>query len=123
MKKLLLELEDLSVESFDTLPGRGRWGDGTVFGHTGQPSCHDFGCWSQANPTCLGGGCQTNEATCNTIEPGTACSNDLCTAEPQCGGLDSENGTCDMTCGESCWDNNCNEESQLGTCFEEACMN
>ncbi|HEY0020670.1 MAG TPA: hypothetical protein VGC13_30505 [Longimicrobium sp.] len=43
MKKLLLAVEDLAVESFDTaVPGDGH---GTVKGHeTGMETCYDMGC-------------------------------------------------------------------------------
>lgn len=43
MKKLLLAVEDLAVESFDTaVPGDDR---GTVKGHeTGMATCYDMGC-------------------------------------------------------------------------------
>ena len=76
MKKLKLDLEDLSVESFATTPEPRREG-GTVFGQ----QCT---CYTQ----CTCPGCPTCDASCNGTCGGT------CDA--------SCNGTCGGTCGASC---------------------
>jgi hypothetical protein len=76
MKKLKLDLEDLSVESFATTPDPRRDG-GTVFGQ----QCT---CYTQ----CTCPGCPTCDASCNGTCGGTC--------EASC------NGTCAGTCGASC---------------------
>ena len=89
-KKLRLDLEDLSVESFDTTPSEHRR-EGTVFAQ--QCTCY-------TNCTCPG--CPTCDASCN----GT------------CGG--TCNGTCgENTCAASCYgtcDYSCNCYSNGGYC-------
>jgi hypothetical protein len=76
MRKLKLDLEELSVESFSTTPEPHREG-GTVFGQ----QCT---CYTQ----CTCPGCPTCDASCNGTCGGT------CDA--------SCNGTCDATCDFSC---------------------
>jgi hypothetical protein len=81
MQKLKLQLEDLSVESFDTTaPAKAK---GTVFGE--QCTCY-------TNCTCPG--CPTCEASCN----GTCDASCNGTCDASC------NGTCDASCngGFSC---------------------
>jgi hypothetical protein len=80
MKKLKLDLEDLSVESFATTP-ESRGEGGTVFGQ----QCT---CYTQ----CTCPGCPTCDASCNGTCGGT-CGG---TCEASC------NGTCDFTCDYSC---------------------
>jgi hypothetical protein len=77
MRKLKLDLEDLSVESFATTP-ESRGEGGTVFG---QNHCT---CYTQ----CTCPGCPTCDATCNG-----SCVN---TCASSC------NGTCGNTCGDTC---------------------
>jgi hypothetical protein len=76
MKKLKLDLEDLSVESFATTP-EPRAEGGTVFGQ----QCT---CYTQ----CTCPGCPTCDASCNG-----SCVN-TCAA--------SCNGSCVNTCGDTC---------------------
>ncbi len=85
MNKLRLDLEDLSVESFDTTPEVRREG-GTVFGQ--QCTCY-------TNCTCPG--CPTCDASCNGTCGGT------------CGGTcdASCNGTCDYSCNGTCYEYSC----------------
>ena len=81
MNKLRLDLEDLSVESFDTTPAA-RAENGTVFGQ----QCT---CYTQ----CTCPGCPTCDASCN----GTCDATCAGTCAASC------NGTCNYTCGASCY--------------------
>jgi hypothetical protein len=81
MRKLKLDLEDLSVESFATMPEAHREG-GTVFGQ----QCT---CYTQ----CTCPGCPTCDASCNGTCGGTCAG----TCDASC------NGTCGGTCDASCY--------------------
>ncbi|HEX6042547.1 hypothetical protein [Longimicrobium sp.] len=81
MQKLKLNLEDLSVDSFDTT--RSERPKGTVFGE----QCT---CYTQ----CTCPGCPTCDASCN----GTCYASCNGTCDVSC------NGTCAGTCGDSCYD-------------------
>lgn len=50
MKKLKLDHETLRVETFE--PAEPTEGRGTVFGQTGQDTCHNTGCNSGLSSTC-----------------------------------------------------------------------
>ena len=87
MEKLRLRLDDLRVDSFETVKRESE--KGTVFGE----QCT---CWTQCGQnTCPG--CPTCGASCNG------------TCEYSC------NGTCYETCGNSCW-GTCNEYTCAWTC-------
>jgi hypothetical protein len=94
MKKLKLDLEDLSVESFATTP-EPRAEGGTVFGQ----QCT---CYTQ----CTCPGCPTCDASCNG------------TCDASCNGTCG--GTCGATCDASCngtCDGGCDPYSCLPGCF------
>jgi hypothetical protein len=93
MNKLKLDLEELSVESFDTTPAPRREG-GTVFGQ----QCT---CYTQ----CTCPGCPTCDASCNGTCGGTCAGS--CDA--------SCNGTCGGTCAASC-DGTCGGSERWETC-------
>ena len=86
MKKLKLDLEDLSVESFATTP-EPRAEGGTVFGQ----QCT---CYTQ----CTCPGCPTCDASCNGTCGGT-CGG---TCDASCNGTCG--GTCDFSCGDTCYE-------------------
>ncbi|HEV2736456.1 MAG TPA: hypothetical protein VGV85_16540 [Longimicrobiaceae bacterium] len=83
MKKLKLDLEDLTVESFATTP-ESRGEGGTVFG---QNHCT---CYTQ----CTCPGCPTCDASCNGTCGGTC--------DASCNGTCG--GTCDFSCGDTCYE-------------------
>ncbi len=98
--KLKLNLEDLSVDSFDTT--RPAHKQGTVFGE----QCT---CYTQ----CTCPGCPTCDASCNGTCAGT-CGENTCVA--------SCNGTCaPATCRFSCGYTTCECPEQ--TCLDTACGN
>ena len=88
MNKLRLDLEDLSVESFDTTPAA-RAENGTVFGQ----QCT---CYTQ----CTCPGCPTCDASCNGTCGGTCAASCNGTCGDTCAG--SCYGSCDDTCGGTC---------------------
>ncbi|HEY0016545.1 MAG TPA: hypothetical protein VGC13_09515 [Longimicrobium sp.] len=104
--KLKLNLEDLTVESFNTTTAEKP--KGTVFGE--QCTCY-------TNCTCPG--CPTCDNTC-----AYTCDDATCPACPTCAA--SCNGTC-QNCGTdaySCYDTNCcpiNETCQQTNCGMELC--
>ncbi|HEX8243810.1 MAG TPA: hypothetical protein VF541_09950, partial [Longimicrobium sp.] len=75
MHKIRLELETLSVESFDTAPSDRE--DGTVFGH----ATYQVGC--SYGRTCLESAC---DGTCGT-------------SPSDCGTCQTDCGTCQTDCG------------------------
>ncbi len=94
MKKLKLDLDQLSVESFDTAPTRSGQPDGTVKGFATLPeiiTC--FTCDATCSLTC--------ELTCDDPTCST-CNGNTC--EGTCGGH-----TCNGTCGENTC-NGCNTQ-------------
>lgn len=101
MNKLRLHLEDISVESFSTLPASVRLG--TVDGHQmSQTTCQQIIC------DCGG---ETNNATC----PGTCAHSCNGTCEASCNGTcngcpsgSTCDASCDFTCGTTCDGNTCN---------------
>ncbi len=93
MRKLKLDLEELSVESFATTPNRPAEG-GTVFGQ----QCT---CYTQ----CTCPGCPTCDASCNGTCGGTCAG----TCDASC------NGTCGCTAEYTCYGQTCND-SCYGTC-------
>ena len=95
MKKLKLDLDELSVESFATTPERGREG-GTVFG---QNHCT---CYTQ----CTCPGCPTCDASCNGTCGGTCAGTCDASCNGTCG-CPSGDYTCDYTCGPDCDPNSC----------------
>lgn len=99
MKKLNLNLEDLRVESFDTLPAP-QGEKGTVQGYGTPPlvSCGETAC----DDTCFG----TCEQSCNGTCEGDTCEG---TCYNSCG------GTCSASCGGTC--NTCGSLSCVPTCF------
>jgi hypothetical protein len=84
MRKLKLDLEELSVESFATTPEAHRE-SGTVFGQ----QCT---CYTQ----CTCPGCPTCDASCNGTCGGTCGA----TCDASCNG--TCDGTCDLSCGDTC---------------------
>ena len=97
MRKLKLDLEDLSVESFATTPEAQKEG-GTVFGQ----QCT---CYTQ----CTCPGCPTCDASCNGTCGGTCAG----TCDASCNGTCG--GTCDASCNGTCVDDTC-AVSCYGTC-------
>ncbi|HEY0016540.1 MAG TPA: hypothetical protein VGC13_09490 [Longimicrobium sp.] len=98
--KLTLNLDDLSVDSFDTTATQKA--KGTVFGE--QCTCY-------TNCTCPG--CPTCDATCNYT-----CDDATCPNCPTCAA--SCNGTCNCpTGGYSCYDTDCCPIEN--TCAYSAC--
>jgi hypothetical protein len=97
MKKLKLDLEELSVESFSTTPEPRREG-GTVFGQ----QCT---CYTQ----CTCPGCPTCDASCNGTCGGTC--------EASCNGTCG--GTCDASCIDTCAGFTCDAicNSDYGSCL------
>ena len=98
--KLKLDLDELTIDSFDTTrPSRSK---GTVFGE----QCT---CYTQ----CTCPGCPTCDASCDGTCGGT-CGENTCAA--------SCNGTCGAaTCGYSCHQTHCGCEPQ--SCLDTACGN
>jgi hypothetical protein len=93
MRKLKLDLDQLTVDSFDTEARAER--SGTVFGE--QCTCY-------TNCSCPG--CPTCDASCNgTCNTCNASCNGTCDA--------SCNGTCDIYCGGTQYDYTCRN---IGTC-------
>ncbi|WP_420130425.1 hypothetical protein [Longimicrobium sp.] len=94
MNKLKLQLEDLSVESFDTTSHTRA--KGTVFGE--QCTCYTQ-CTCPGCPTCYASCNGTCDASCNG------------TCDASC------NGTCDASCGRACgtWDYTCD-------CTNDSCV-
>lgn len=106
MKKIRLDLDMLSVESFDTV-ARKDGDEGTVFGHrppdtywqfcsdgqTCLDSCFDCGTGASDCGTCATacGTCATNCGTC-----ASACG--TCETCATCGTCDTYCGTCDTYC-------------------------
>jgi hypothetical protein len=78
MKKLKLNLEDLRVESFETMPPNVRGRGGTVFGKFDTGDCRD------------------TQADCTTIENCSAGCSDYCTNEP----VPTHENTC-LNCGDT----------------------
>ena len=103
--KLSLNLDQLSVESFDTTATRRP--RGTVFGE--QCTCY-------TNCTCPG--CPTCDATCNYT-----CDDATCPNCPTCAA--SCNGTCNAatcnTCAYSCYETDCGCPPGGGSCLDTAC--
>ncbi len=99
MKKLNLNLEDLKVESFDTLPRALNDQEGTVQGYGTPPliSCGETAC----DETCL-----SCDPSCNGTCQGNTCEG---TCGRSCG------GTCGHSCGGTC--NTCGGLSCVPTCF------
>ena len=111
MKKLVLNFNDLQVESFDTTPASEEQGDGTVFGLTAGGdttgpgvicTCTTEGqeCLCGIGDTCgltCGTTCTTCSAscggTCNTC--GSSCGGTCNTCGTAC-------GTLNLTCGTAC---------------------
>jgi hypothetical protein len=94
MNKLKLQLDDLSVESFDTVAAR--TGKGTIFGE----QCT---CYTQ----CTCPGCPTCDASCNG------------TCAATCNG--SCDGTCDYTCpgcAPETQEDTCKQYSCQGVCTD-----
>jgi hypothetical protein len=91
MNKLRLHLEDISVESFSTLPASVRLG--TVDGHQmSQTTCQQIIC-DCTDPT--------NNATC----PGTCANSCNGTCDASCNGTCNgcpSGSTCDASCGLTC---------------------
>ncbi|HYW11390.1 MAG TPA: hypothetical protein VE871_05515 [Longimicrobium sp.] len=105
-QKLKLDLEDLTVDSFDTMRPAPK--AGTVFGE--QCTCY-------TNCTCPG--CPTCYASCNGTCGGTC--------EASCNGT-CAGGTCDAscngTCGGSCYQTDCGcypTDVQFSGCTPYAC--
>jgi hypothetical protein len=105
MRKLTLNLEQLSVDSFDTTAVEKA--KGTVVGE----QCT---CWTRCGQnTCPG--CPTCDNTC-----AYTCDDATCPACPTCAA--SCNGTCDCpTAGVSCYNTDCG--CNPGTCYDTACGN
>jgi hypothetical protein len=106
MKKLKLDLEDLSVESFATTP-EPRAEGGTVFGQ----QCT---CYTQ----CTCPGCPTCDASCNGTCGGT-CGG---TCDASCNG--TCDGSCDFSCGDTCGDTcfGCNATYGQGPIYYNHCV-
>jgi hypothetical protein len=92
MAKLKLQLEDLTIDSFDTSPAKKE--KGTVFGE----QCT---CWTYCGQnTCPG--CPTCGNTCNGTCDASACNG---TCDASCNGTCySCNWTCEWTCEYTCGD-------------------
>jgi hypothetical protein len=105
MPKLKLDVNQLTVDSFDTATAKRR--EGTVFGE--QCTCY-------TNCTCPG--CPTCDASCNGTCGGTCGA----TCDASCNGTcdDSCYGTCDLYCGGTINDGTCRN---YGTChFNSPCQ-
>jgi hypothetical protein len=102
MKKLKLDLEDLSVESFATTPDS-RGEGGTVFGQ----QCT---CYTQ----CTCPGCPTCDASCNGTCGGTC--------DASCNGTCG--GSCDFSCEGTCYDScmNCTATYGEGPIYRNNCV-
>jgi hypothetical protein len=89
MRKLALKLDDLRIDSFETMSGPA--GKGTVFGE--QCTCYT---------DCTCPGCPTCDATCggNTCDGTCNCETNFCTFDGAytCGGSCGGGYTCDYTC-------------------------
>jgi len=101
MKKIRLDLDTLSVESFDTRAG-GDAADGTVFGHI-PPETYAKYC--SDGQTCEATGCfgtaATDCGTCGASACGT-CATNCGTCATACGTCDTYCGTCDPYCCCTC---------------------
>jgi hypothetical protein len=105
MKKLRLALEEISVESFATLPQQARLG--TVPGHQlSGTTCGQFICDCPTNG--YEHTCNTCQASCNGTCPAT-CGGDTCyTCDNTCNVCQSVGGTCgDFTCDHTCEGQSC----------------
>jgi hypothetical protein len=102
MKKIRLDLDMLSVDSFDTV-ARHDGDQGTVFGHRPPAYTYDMQC--SEGPSCLD--CDTGTGTgasdCGTCATACGtCATDCGTCATACGTCDTYCGTCDPYCCCSC---------------------
>lgn len=104
MKKLVLKLDELHVESFDTT-STGSGARGTVEGHD-DPDLP----WQNQTMTCF-----SCAGTCEL----SVCFGNTCYAS-----CESCFGSCYGTCGDSCasCDFSCNGTCGEGTCYGETCV-
>ena len=106
-RKLMLKLEDLSVDSFDTTtPQKAK---GTVFGE--QCTCY-------TNCTCPG--CPTCDASCN----GTCDASCNGTCDASCNGTCNcpSGNTCDWSCQDCSWGYTCSPCTALQTNCNQVCL-
>jgi len=106
MKKIRLDLDQLSVDSFDTV-ARKDGDQGTVFGHR-PPYSYEMFC--SDGQTCLDScfDCGTGASDCGTCA--TACG----TCATDCGTCATACGTCDTYCGTCATCGTC--DTYCGTC-------
>ncbi|HEX8905972.1 MAG TPA: hypothetical protein VF771_14075 [Longimicrobiaceae bacterium] len=106
MKKLTLNLDELAVDSFDTVPTAGR--RGTVQARSGTTYA-DESCNGTCDHTCYPDSCASCDFTCGSCAScGGTCA--VSCGAATCGGADTCGGTCDYaTCAqpETCWMNIC----------------
>lgn len=98
--KLKLELEQLTVDSFDTSASQA--GEGTVFGEqltTLQTRPRDHTCYESCNGSCETGPCWTACASCNDTCDGWTCAGPWsdCTCGYECG-MTAHWTNCDEIC-------------------------
>lgn len=93
MKKIKLDLNDLSIESFETVAPKGMAG-GTIAGMTVQPDQ----CPSAMFTACEACNASHNPNTCAT---GCAAEYPTCNYDPTCQECESAYGTCDVDCNQS----------------------